>query len=51
MMVTLFAKIMLWVWSIPPTDNFINVFIVFAGLETLIEVVFLFWAWMETKVL
>lgn len=51
MIVTLFAKIMLWAWSIPPTDTFINIFIVFAGLETLIEVVFLFWAWMETKVL
>lgn len=51
MIVTLFAKIMLWVWNMPPTDNFIKVFIVLAGLETIIEVIFLFCAWMESRVL
>ena len=51
MIVTLFAKIMLWVWSISPTDNFINTFISLAGLETIIEAIVLFWAWMESKVL
>lgn len=51
MIVTLFGKIMLWVWSIPPTDDFINTFICLAALETIIEVVFLFWMWMESKVL
>ena len=51
MIVTLFAKIMLWVWSIPPTDDFINTFICLAGLETTIEAIVLFWVWTESKVL